>query len=100
MNTEALEQRYQILVSDFQAGRINAAAFAAEVDKLSFQDQGGHYWMMGMQSGSWYYYDGQNWRLADPRQPTPPSLPLPTPPQAGPRQRPQEGLPAKALLMV
>lgn len=64
---EALEQRYQILYGDYQAGKIDEAMFIAEVDKLQFQDQRGRFWMIGAQSGAWHYYDGQNWQQADPR---------------------------------
>jgi hypothetical protein len=102
MNIGALEQRYQILLSDFQAGRINPAIFAAEVDKLSFQDDEGRYWMMGTQSGAWYYYDGESWRPANPRQITlQPSVPVDAPPpQAGSQRRPQETLPARTLFLI
>jgi hypothetical protein len=99
MNIEALEQRYQLLFADFQAGRLNAAAFAGEVDKLSFQDRWGRYWMIGAQSGSWYYYDGQGWYPGDPRQlQSPPAGVGVVPPQAGPQRRPQEGLAATVFL--
>ncbi|MFN8454374.1 MAG: LysM peptidoglycan-binding domain-containing protein [Anaerolineae bacterium] len=64
---EALEQRYQILYGDYQAGKIDEAMFIAEVDKLQFQDQRSRFWMIGAQSGNWHYYDGQNWQQADPR---------------------------------
>jgi TolB protein len=66
-NIEERERRYQILVGDFQAGKIDEAAFVVEVEKLQFQDDYGRYWMLGSQTGSWHYYDGQNWRQADPR---------------------------------
>lgn len=64
---DALEQRYQILSGDYQAGKIDEAVFIAEVDKLQFQDPRGRFWMIGAQSGAWHYYDGQNWQQADPR---------------------------------
>ncbi len=62
------EKRYRILARDFQAGKIDEARYIAEVDKLQFQDGWGRYWMIGAQSGSWHYYDGQNWQQADPRE--------------------------------
>lgn len=68
MNIQTREQHYQILRRDFQAGKINQAAFTAAVDELGFQDSWGRYWLLGAQSGAWYYYDGQDWQLADPRQ--------------------------------
>ncbi|MCL4298358.1 MAG: PD40 domain-containing protein [Anaerolineae bacterium] len=66
-NIAELENRYQRLYGDFQAGKIDEAVFIAEVDKLQFQDGRGRYWMMGAQSGAWHYYDGQTWHQADPR---------------------------------
>ncbi len=62
------EKRYKILARDFQAGKIDEARYIAEVDKLQLQDGWGRYWMIGVQSGAWHYYDGQNWQQADPRE--------------------------------
>jgi TolB protein len=66
-NIEALEHRYKLLSKDYQAGRIDEATFIAEVDTLQFQDERGRFWMIGVQSGNWHYYDGQTWQQADPR---------------------------------
>ncbi len=68
LKIEELERRYQLLFSDYQAGKIDEAMFIAEVDGLQFQDDWGRYWMLGAQSGSWHYYDGQNWHQANPRE--------------------------------
>jgi Tol biopolymer transport system component/LysM repeat protein len=62
-----IERRYQVLVNDFQAGKIGEEKFVSEVDDLQFQDEWGRYWMMGAQTGAWHYYDGQSWHQADPR---------------------------------
>lgn len=67
-NVEALERRYQDLLRDHQAGKVDEATFIAEVDKLQFKDEWGRYWMLGAQSGEWHYYDGQAWHQADPRE--------------------------------
>ncbi|MBN1991428.1 MAG: PD40 domain-containing protein [Anaerolineae bacterium] len=64
---ETLEQRYQTLVGDFQAGKIDETTFVSKVDSLQFQDEAGRYWMLGSQTGAWHYYDGQTWHQADPR---------------------------------
>ena len=66
-NIEKLERRYQALFRNFQSGEMDEAAFVSEVDSLQFQDEWGRYWMIGAQSGSWHYYDGQTWHQADPR---------------------------------
>jgi LysM repeat protein len=67
-NIRSLEQRYQTLRQDFEAGNLDETAFVAEVDKLQFQDGYGRYWMLGAKTGSWHYYDGQAWHQADPYQ--------------------------------
>ncbi len=66
-NVAELERRYQVLFSQYQTGAIDEATFTAEIDRLQFQDSYGRYWMIGAQSGSWHYYDGQSWHQADPR---------------------------------
>ncbi|MBN1218008.1 MAG: PD40 domain-containing protein [Anaerolineae bacterium] len=62
-----LERRYQTLIGDFRAGKIDETTFVSRVDSLQFQDEWGRYWMMGAQTGAWHYYDGQTWHQADPR---------------------------------
>ncbi len=68
MNIAELEYRYQALVSDFQAAKISQVEFEAALDKLQFQDNQGRHWMIGTQSGNWYYYTGQTWQRGNPRQ--------------------------------
>ncbi len=65
-NIEELERLYSQYKTDFEAGRIDEATFVSQVDSLQFQDEWGRYWMLGTQTGSWHYYDGQNWHQADP----------------------------------
>jgi len=67
-NIRNLEQRYQTLRQDFEAGQLGETAFVTEVDKLQFQDSYGRYWMLGAKTGTWHYYDGQAWHQADPYQ--------------------------------
>ena len=68
VNIAQLEGSYQVLVNQYQSGAIDENEFIAEVDKLQFQDDYGRYWMLGAQSGTWHYYDGQTWHQADPRE--------------------------------
>jgi hypothetical protein len=67
----SLEARYQALLRDLQIGRIDQAAFISAADDLYFQDGAGRCWAIGLQSGEWYYHDGQAWWPADPRQAKP-----------------------------
>jgi hypothetical protein len=84
MNITTMEQQYRFWLSQFQAGKIDPAAFAAAVDRLQFQDSQGRYWMIGAQSGAWYCYDGREWRQANPR----PVQAAPPPDEPGQAQAP------------
>lgn len=68
MDTKLRQQQYQTLRQDFEVGRIDKVSFAAQLDKLGFQDGSGRYWSIGARSGDWYWYDGQHWRRGDPGQ--------------------------------
>jgi hypothetical protein len=67
----SLEARYQALLRDLQSDRIDQAAFISAAADLYFQDGAGRCWAIGLQSGEWYYHDGQAWWPADPRQAEP-----------------------------
>lgn len=101
MNISTREQQYEQLRQAWLAGQIDEAAFTAAVDGLGFQDAQGCRWMMGVETGRWYYFEGQSWQAANPQ-------PLPVAPateQYGPAM-PRFNLlallarPAKALLAV
>lgn len=62
-----IEERYVALRRAFDAGEMDAEAFQAAVDELQTQDDYGRYWVIGAQTGEWYYYDGVQWTQADPR---------------------------------
>lgn len=50
----------------YQTGMISRNDLQAELRKLMFTDEGGKYWMLGMESDNWYQFDGQTWALATP----------------------------------
>lgn len=60
------EQRFAVLRARYQAGELDAAAYEAELQKLVIEDGAGGYWMLGANSGEWYWYDGQQWMRRDP----------------------------------
>ena len=66
MNIELIESKYADLKRTFEEGQLSAEAFQSEVDDLRSQDAHGRYWMIGAESGAWYYYDGAEWTQADP----------------------------------
>ncbi|MFQ5612746.1 MAG: LysM peptidoglycan-binding domain-containing protein [Anaerolineae bacterium] len=66
MDFDVLRQRYLELKAEFESEKLDEAAFQKAVDGLQTQDEWGRYWMIGAQSGEWYYYNGQEWAQADP----------------------------------
>jgi uncharacterized protein YegL len=59
------EQEYVKLRAQFDAGSLPPDQFKAAVE-AQMVDHGGRYWMVGVDSGKWYAYDGANWQEADP----------------------------------
>jgi tetratricopeptide (TPR) repeat protein len=66
ITAEEIERRLHLLKEKYNAGAISVDQFEAEVEKLHFKDQSGTAWMIGAQSGQWYYHDGQQWVQAEP----------------------------------
>ncbi len=67
MNISHIEEQYAALRQAFEAGEMDAEAFQTAVDALQTQDDYGRYWVIGAETGTWYYYDGAEWTQADPR---------------------------------
>lgn len=60
------EDSYYKLRGQFDTGRISQEQFDEKLRELMVQDAQGRYWMLGADSGKWYYYDGANWVHGDP----------------------------------
>jgi hypothetical protein len=95
------EQRFTALRARYQVGELDDAAYEAELQKLVVVDSSGGYWMLGADSGEWYWYDGQQWARRDPplagvaverpqARPAPPPAVAPPMPAAPPARK---GLP-------
>ena len=54
------------LKEKFQAGEISRQQFIDEMKKLRLKDDQGRYWMIGAQTGKWYYFDGNDWIQSEP----------------------------------
>lgn len=61
-----VELEFEQLKKDFRQGRISRPEFIEQLKKLRFKDEEGRFWMVGAQSGKWYYYDGKNWIQSNP----------------------------------
>lgn len=49
-----------------RAGRMDSATFREELEKLVVQDGSGGYWMPGLESGEWFWFNGSEWIRRDP----------------------------------
>src|SRR5512146_3567140 len=77
MSIQEMERRFRELKAKFDAGALSAKKFESEVAKLHFRDAQNRWWMLGVQSGNWYWYDGSQWV---PGQPPVPAEPAASPP--------------------
>jgi len=59
-------EAFNSLKTRFQAGDISRQEFIDEMKKLRIKDDQGRFWMIGAQTGKWYYFDGKDWVQADP----------------------------------
>ena len=68
-SVDEIERRLHLLRQKLNAGAISSEQFETEVEKLHFTDAIGRAWMIGAQSGKWYYYDGRQWVQSEPPRP-------------------------------
>jgi len=61
-----IEKEFQKLKDEYSKGIIDKEEFRKELEKLMIKDQEGKYWMIGLQTGKWYYYDGEKWIQSSP----------------------------------
>jgi hypothetical protein len=61
-----IEQEFERLKREFRQGDISRPQFIDGLKKLRFKDEEGRFWMVGAQSGKWYYYDGETWIQSNP----------------------------------
>jgi hypothetical protein len=92
MDFSDTERRFRELRKSLDAGEIDEREFEVELRQLQVLDEYGRYWMIGAQSGLWYFYDGDKWVQGEPptvaagvatrtAPPEPPSSPPPTGPK-------------------
>jgi len=61
-----INEAFDALKARFQAGEIPRQEFIDEMKKLRIRDDEGRFWMIGAQTGKWYYFDGKDWILSEP----------------------------------
>ncbi len=60
------EDQYFKLRGQFDTGRLTQEQFDEKLRELMIHDAQGRYWMLGADSGKWYYYDGAKWVQGEP----------------------------------
>lgn len=61
-----VERAFQSLRRQFREKEISRREFVDRLKKLRLRDGQGRFWMIGAQSGKWYFFDGRDWVLSDP----------------------------------
>jgi len=61
-----VETAFQTLRRQFRDKEISRREFIDRLKKLRLRDSQGRFWMIGAQSGKWYFFDGRDWVASDP----------------------------------
>jgi membrane peptidoglycan carboxypeptidase len=69
---QQVERKVKVLRARYQAGYLTREQLQNELRSLMILGEDGRWWMLGLESDRWYYYDGRNW-IAD----TPPGYEQP-----------------------
>jgi hypothetical protein len=68
MDFKQTQQTYVRLKDQLEQGRVTAEEFEARVNEMFVTDSAGDLWQIGVKTGKWYRYDGQNWVEDVPRE--------------------------------
>jgi hypothetical protein len=66
MDFSQVEGEFERLKAQFEAGAFTEAEFKARLEDLMIQDEQDRWWMIGFETGQWYYHDGQKWVQSEP----------------------------------
>jgi len=61
-----VEAAFEALRGRLRRGEITSNDYVSGLKQLRFRDDQGRFWMIGLQSGQWYYYNGRDWIRAQP----------------------------------
>lgn len=61
-----VEEVFEQLKRKFRLGKISRQEFITRLEKLRLKDEEGRFWMIGVRSGKWYYFDGIDWIQSEP----------------------------------
>ena len=97
MDFSQVEAEFQRLKGQFEAGAITEDEFKAQLEELMIEDEEGKWWIIGYETGQWYYHDGEKWVPGEPLRP-PTRPPTRHPPLKDPRTVPPPRKPAPAAV--
>jgi len=83
---EQAARQFAVLRDRYRAGALEEAAYDTALAELVVEDGSG-YWMLGADTGAWYWHDGQQWIRRDPPAGDRPARAVPSPPAARPSRR-------------
>ena len=72
-----IEAEFQSLKGQVKAGTLTREEAEAQLKDLMIQDEEGKWWIIGYETGKWYYHDGEKWVRGEPPMPAVPTPPLP-----------------------
>ena len=61
-----VETEFERLKAKFESGALTEAEFKSQLEELMIEDEQGQWWIIGYESGLWYYHDGDQWIQSDP----------------------------------
>lgn len=57
---------FEQMTRRFRNGEISRREYVESLKHMRFKDEEGRFWMIGAQTGKWYFYDGTGWVQSDP----------------------------------
>ena len=92
MDFPRVDAEFRKLKAQYEADDLSEADFKARLQDLMVQDEQGRWWMIGYETGQWYFHDGVQWVPTEPppaqqaestsaveAEPTPPVMPQASP---------------------
>ena len=61
-----VEETFKVLREKFNDRKISQREFIDTLKQLRIKDAEGRFWMIGAQTGKWYYFEGSDWVQAEP----------------------------------
>jgi hypothetical protein len=61
-----VETEFERLKARFESGALTEAEFKSQLEELMIEDEQGRWWILGYESGLWYYHDGKQWVQSEP----------------------------------